>query len=151
MKVFHIIIGIIKGFLLKVFPSLGYQSVINTQISIYNRFKKHAPEMPENDILNRLIISRIKAPPRVASNISLEEEYAHYTPLLENPYKTLEDVIWAIIEYENILSREEGLLNQLSKMGLSKPEILAGIDDQKAEMRRHIKESIERKVRKERF
>ena len=148
MKVLHIIIGIIKGFLLKLFPSLGYKGVINTQISIYNRLRKRAPEMPENDILNRLIISRIKAPPRVASNISLEEEYTHYRPLVENPYKTLEDVIWAIIEYENILSREEGLLNQLSKMGLSEPEILAGIDDQKAEMRRHIKESIEKRVKK---
>ena len=42
-------------------------------------------------------------------------------------------------------------MNQLSKMGLSEPEILAGIDDQKAEMRRHIKESIEKKVRKEKL
>ena len=151
MKVLHIIIGIVKGsllgFLVKIFPSLGYKGVINTQINVYNRLRKRAPEMSENDLLNRLIISRIEAPPRVASK---EEEYERYRPLLENPDKALEDVIWAIVEYEHILSREEHIFNQLSKMGLSEPEILTAIDDQKAEMRAYVKESIEKKVKRER-
>ncbi|HEX74042.1 MAG TPA: hypothetical protein G4N93_02715 [Dehalococcoidia bacterium] len=145
MKVFHIIMGIIKGFLLKVSPSLGYEGVINTQINIYNRLRKRAPEMPENDLLNRVIISRIRALPRVASE---EEEYAHYRPLVKNPYKTLEDVIWAIVDYEYILSREEHIFNQFSQMGLSEPQILTAIDDQKAQMRAYVEESIENKVKK---
>ena len=145
MKVFYIVIALIKAFLLKIFPSLGYEGVINTQISVYNKLKKRAPEMPENDLLNHLIISRIEALPRVASK---EEEYAHYTPLLENVDKTLEDVIWAIVEYEYILSRQEKVFNQLSKMGLSQPEILAGMDDEMAKIGRHIRESIRKKAKK---
>ncbi len=144
MNVFHIIIGLVQAIFLKVFPSLGYEGVINTQISVYNKIKKRAPEMSENESLNYLINSRIRSIPRVASK---EEEYAHYTPLLEDANKTLEDVIWAIVEYEYVLSREEQLFNKLSKMGLSEPEIAAARDDQMAKPRRYIKESIKKKVK----
>jgi len=144
VKAFHTIIALIQGLLIKIFPQLGYKGVINTQINIYNRLRKQAPEVPENDLLNHLIISRIKAPPRVASK---EEEYAHYKPLLENPYKKLEDVIWAIIEFENIVSRREYVFNRFSKMGLSPLEALGEIENFKAQVVKEIEESIEKKVK----
>ena len=135
-----------KAFLLKmIFPSGVYKSVINTQISVYNRLKKRAPQMPENELLNHLIISRVEAPPRVTSK---EEEYAYYTPLLENPNKTLQEVIWVIVEYEYIVSDQESIFNRLSKIGFSQRKILTAIDCQKAEMRAYLKESIEKKVEK---
>lgn len=143
MKVFQIIIGLIVSLLSKIFPFTTYKGVINTQISIYNRLKSGVPEMPENDLLNHLIISRIKSRPRVASQ---EEEYAHYKPLLENPDKTLEDVIWAIVEYEYILSRD--VFAKASKMGLSPTEMLPEIDNFTARVAKDIKESIEKKVKK---
>ena len=145
MKVFHMIMALIQSLLSRLFPFLTYKSVINRQIAIYNRLKRRVPEMSENDLLNRLIISRIEAPPRVTSK---EEEYAHYKPLLENPSKTLEDVILAIVEYENILSRSEYVFNRLSKMGLSPIEALVEIENFKELVAEDIKESIEKKVKK---
>lgn len=148
MKMFHLIVGIIVGiitaFLLKIFPATGYKGVINTQISIYNRLKRRAPKMPENELLNYLINSRIRSIPRVASK---EEEYAHYTPLFENSNKTLEDVIWVIVEYEYILSREEYIFDHFSKMGYSPTQISARISDEKAEIRTYVEESIKKKVK----
>ena len=138
----------IKAFLLKIFSPLGYQGVINTQISVYNRLKKRAPEMPENELLNHLITSRIKAQPKVTSE---EEEYADYAPILEKPNKTLEDVIWAIVVYEFIQSRREELFARGYKMGLSTEEIFKQIEDFKARIERDIKEGIKKKVKKERF
>jgi hypothetical protein len=138
----------IKASLLKIFSSLGYQGVINTQISIYNRLKKRAPETSENDLLNQLIISRIEAPPRAAPK---EEKYAYYTPLLENPNKILEDVIWAIVGYEFIQSRIKELFAQGYKMGLSTEEICRHIEDFKTQIKSDIKESIKRKVKKKKF
>ncbi|MBA7479863.1 hypothetical protein ES707_15304 [subsurface metagenome] len=143
MKVFQIIIGLIVSLLSKIFPFTTHKGVINTQISIYNRLKSLAPEMPESDLLNRLIISRIKSRPRVAPQ---EEEYAHYKPLLENPDKTLEDVIWAIVEYEYILSRD--VFDKASKMGLPPTEMLPAIDNFTARVAKDIKESIEKRVKK---
>lgn len=144
MKVFHILIGLIQGFLLKIFPSWGYEGVINTQISIYNRLKKRTPWRPENDLLNHLIISRIESLPRVAPK---EEEYAHYRTLLENPHKTLEDVINTIVEYEYILSREEHMINKSSRMGFTQPQILVEIDKCREEIRTSVKESIEKRTK----
>ncbi len=111
MGFLNIIKGLLRAFLLKIFPSLGYKSTVDTQISAYNLLKRKFPEERENDLLNTLIMSRIEVPPRVASK---QEEHTYYEPLLENPDKTLEDVIWAIVKYEYILSREEHLFNQLS-------------------------------------
>lgn len=145
MKVFHMIMALPELLLSKLFPFLTYKSVINTQIAIYNRLKRREPGMSENDLLNHLIISRIEAPPRVTSK---EEEYTHYKPLLENPNKTLVDVILAIVEYENILSRSEYVFNRLSKMGLSPLEALAEIENFKGQVAEDISESIKKKVKK---
>ena len=71
--------------------------VVDTQISVYNRLKKVMPELSENDILNALILSRIKTP---LGPVSKKEEHAHYKPLLDNSNKTLEDVILEIIFFE---------------------------------------------------
>lgn len=83
--------------------------VVDTQISIYNRLKKAMPELSENDILNKLILSRIKAP---LGSASKKEEYSHYEPLLDNSNKTLEDVIWEIIFFEYLKTRTSELLKK---------------------------------------
>lgn len=71
-----------KGKIKKIFSkAFGYMGVVDTQISIYNRLKKAMPELSENEILNKLILSRIKTLPRIASE---EEEYTYY----KSHYKT---------------------------------------------------------------
>ena len=98
------IISIIKGLFLQLFPSLGPKGVIDTQIEVYKRIKRENPVVTENDILNALIASRLNSP---LSPTSKEEETAHYQPLIVNHNKTLEEVIWAIFEYENMESRKK--------------------------------------------
>ena len=61
--------------------------------------------------------------------------------------KTLEDVIWVIVEYEYILSREEYIFDHFSKMGYSPTQISARISDEKAEIRTYVEESIKKKVK----
>lgn len=94
-----------KGKIKKIFSkAFGYMGVVDTQISIYNRLKKAMPELSENEILNKLILSRIKTLPRIASE---EEEYTYYISLLQNPLKDLELVILHIVNYKSIESRKE--------------------------------------------
>lgn len=131
MNIFYTIIGILKAILLKIFPSFGYKGVVDTQICIYNKLKKKIPGISENELLNRLIISRIKAPPRVASR---KEEYAHYEPLLNNPNKALKDVIWKIVFYEYFESRTDKCL-----MKKVPPE---SIVDALSEAKEYIKERV---------
>ena len=116
----------------RIFSKLfGYMGVVDTQISIYNRLKKAMPELSENDILNKLILSRIKAPLGIASK---EEEYAHYEPLLDNSNKTLEDVIWEIIFFEYLKTRT----NELLKKKIPPEAITTWI----SEVRQYIKERV---------
>jgi len=61
------------------------------------------PELSEDKILNKLILSRINTLPRVASE---EEEYAYYKLLLRNPLKDLELVVLHIVNYEFMESRK---------------------------------------------
>ena len=109
-----------KGLLLKIFPSFGPKGLIDTQISIYKRMKKMSPYAAENDILNSLIMSRINTP---LSPSTKHEECLHYDPILQNTNKKLEDVIWAMFEYENVLSREAELNLQLQKINAQPAEI----------------------------
>jgi hypothetical protein len=99
--------------LLKIFPSFGPKELIDTQISVYKRHKKKFPKAAENDILNSLIMSRINTP---LSPSTKHEERLHYDSVLQNTNKKLEDVIWAMFEYENVLSREAELNLQLQKI-----------------------------------
>jgi len=135
--------SIIKELLLKIFSPFGYQGVINTQISVYKRLKKRTPEMSENELLNYLISSRMKAQPKVALE---EEEYANYLPILENTNKTLEDVICAIVGYEFIQSRRVELFAKGYKKGLSTEDIFKQIGDFQARIERDVKESIRKKI-----
>jgi hypothetical protein len=105
--------------------------VVDTQISIYNRMKKAMPELSENDILNELILSRIKAPLGTASK---KEEYAHYEPLLDNTNKTLEDVIWEIIFFEYLKTKT----NELLKKKIPPEAITTWI----SEVRQYIKQRV---------
>ncbi len=104
----------IKGLLVQVFPSLGFKGMIDTQINVYRRLKVKFPSASENDLLNSLIMNRVNAP---YSPSTTAEEHAHYDALLQDPNKTLKDVIWAIVEYECLLSRGEELHHQLAEIG----------------------------------
>jgi len=142
---FNILRELPKAVWCKAFPLFSHKGIINAQIRVYNKLRKWAPEMSENELLNHLIISRIETWPRVAAK---EVEYAHYTPLLERPGKKLEDVIWAIIEWECILSRQEYVFNRLSKMGLSPSEVSEEIERFRWQVMGDTEESIEKKVKK---
>ena len=117
--------GVLGGLLLKLFPSMGAKGVIDTQIKVYRRLKKKFPSADENDILNSLIMSRVKAP---FSPSARSEELAHYESLFHSTNKTLEDVIWAIVEYEYLLSRGEELYRKLGDMGASPTDVPEEID-----------------------
>lgn len=139
MKILKIILAFFKGLILRVFPPMGPRGVIDTQITVYRRLKNKFTTASENDILNSLIMSRINAPinPSTAS-----EESIHYEPLLQNPNKMLEDVIWAIVEYEYILSRGEQLHQELAEIG-AQPSAIA---EELQEWRDYIKKSIKENV-----
>ncbi len=135
---------LVAGGLAKVFPSLSYKGAVDTQISIYNRLKGMAPGIAENEVLNKLIMSRIRAPLGPAPK---DEQYTHYAPLLHNSHKTLEEVILAIVEYEYIVSREREIHKRLSRMGYSELGILAKKEEQTREVRSYIQERIRKKVK----
>jgi len=130
MNIFEKIYYFFLGILTKLFPSLDYKGVVDTQIAVYNKLKRKYPKALENDLLNSLIISRIKAPPRVASE---EQEYAHYKSLLNDSDKTLEDVIWEIVNYEYLESRKDFLEKRVP------PEILIR---EISEAKQYIKEKV---------
>ncbi len=130
----------LKGLLLKVFPSFGPKGLIDTQISVYKRLKKKYPAAAENDILNSLIMSRINAPLNPSTK---HEERLHYDSILQNTNKKLEDVIWAMFEYENVLSREAELDLQLQKINAQPAEI----EQEYQKWKKYIIECVE-KLRK---
>jgi hypothetical protein len=141
MNILLSIKGLLSALLIKMFPSLGYRGAVNTQITIYNRLRAKFPNAAENDLLNSLIMSRIKSFPAMTST---EKEHIHYRPLLQNPNKKLYDVIWAIIEYENILSREDDIQAQFVRMELPQTLVAVEMDSQKEIWKTYIKESIEK-------
>ncbi len=130
----------LKGLLLKIFPSFGPKGLIDTQISVYKRLKKKFPKAAENDIINSLIMSRINTP---LSPSTKHEERLHYESILLNNNKKLEDVIWAIFEYENVLSREAELNLQLQKINAQPAEI----EQEYQKWKKYIMECVE-KLRK---
>ena len=123
-----------------ILPFLSYKGVVNTQIALYKKARSREPEIPEDDLLNTLLVLRIESLPRVAPK---EQEYRHYESLLRSSEKTLKDVIWAIIEYEYILSREEYLLGQAVRIGSSQEEMPAIVDTFEANVKRYIEQRIE--------
>ena len=131
---------LLKGLLLKIFPSFGPKGLIDTQISVYKRLKKKFPKAAENDIINSLIMSRINTP---LSPSTKHEERLHYDSILQNTNKKLEDVIWAIFEYENVLSREAELNLQLQKINAQPAEI----EQEYQKWKKYIMECVE-KLRK---
>ena len=130
----------LKGLLLKIFPSFGPKGLIDTQISVYKRLKKKFPKAAENDIINSLIMSRINTP---LSPSTKHEERLHYDSILHNTNKKLEDVIWAMFEYENVLSREAELNLQLQKINAQPAEI----EQEYQKWKKYIMECVE-KLRK---
>ncbi|MBU1259874.1 MAG: hypothetical protein KJ757_03995 [Planctomycetes bacterium] len=114
MTIFRRIEAFFKGLLIQVFPSLGFKGMIDTQINVYRRLKAKFPDASEKDLLNSLIMNRINAPYSLSTTV---EERAHYDTLLQDSNKTLKDVIWAIVEYECLLSRGEELHHKLFEVG----------------------------------
>ena len=131
--------GIIWALLLKMFPSLSYKGVVNTIVKCYIRIRKAMPGIAANEALNYLINVRVEAPPRVATK---QEELAHYEPLLKKNDKSLEEVIFAIVEYEYISSREQELFDRLSSMSFSQDEISQEIENQKLQALVYIRGCI---------
>ena len=139
--------SIIKAISKKLFGWAGYQGVIDTQISIYNRLKKQAPDMSENERLNYIITSRMRAIPKVGSDE--DKEYQEYKDqeMVKDNRKTLEDVIWAIVGYEFIQSRRVELFSRGYKIGLSTEDIGKKIAKLQEQIESDIKESIRKKVK----
>ncbi|MFC2022261.1 hypothetical protein ACFLTR_03545 [Chloroflexota bacterium] len=119
----------------------NYQSVINTQINLYNIRRRRMPELSEDEVLNKLISSRIRALPKAGSD---EKEY--YEPLLGNPNKSLEDVIYAMIHYEYILSRASEAITKGQEMGLTSDQITELWGDFGEKVRNDIRVSIRKVV-----
>jgi len=140
MGILTLVKMIVVGMLGRILPFLTYKGVVNTQIALYKKIKSREPETPENDLLNILLVSRIESLPRITTR---KQEYRHYESLLRSSEKTLKDVIWAIIEYEYILSRQEHLLGQAVEIGSPQEEILACIDT----FETNVKSYIERRCR----
>jgi len=84
---------------------IGYKSVVDTQINIYNKLKKKYPNLSEQEVLNKLIKSRISS---ALTRKGKEKECLYYNNLenLFNKEKDLEEVILKIVRYEYILSRK---------------------------------------------
>ena len=139
MNILRFAKGIIWALLLKIFPSLSYKGVVNTLVKCYMRIRKDRPGIAESEVLNYLISLRVEAPPRV---VTKQEELAHYEPLLKKNDKGLEEVIFAIVEYEYISSREQELLARLSSMGFSQDEISQEIKNQKSQALAYIRNCI---------
>ena len=99
------------------------------------------PESQDNELLNKLIASRINAFPKVGAD---EQEY--YEPLLGNPNKSLEDVIYAMIHYEYILSRASEAITKGQEMGLTSDQITELWGDFGEKVRNDIRVSIRKVV-----
>ena len=99
--------------------------------------------MSENELLNKVIISRMRAWPRAGSK---EQEQAYYAQLLESPNKTIEEVIWAIIDYEFILSRAQEAIIKGQQMGLTMDEISRVWRDFEASVRDEIRKALEQNM-----
>jgi hypothetical protein len=119
----------------------GYQGVIKTQIRMYKALKQRNPKTPENELLNELIASRKRAWPRTGPK---EQEQANYAGLLQSQNKTLEDVIWAIVDYEFILSRATEARIKGQQLGLTTDEISRAWHDFEASVRADISEALEK-------
>jgi len=97
------------GRLKNIFLSIpgSYGSVVNKQIDLYLKFKKECSESTENEILNMLLGSRIRTYSMLPRQYHPEEAGLYYEPLLEDDEKTLYDVIFHIVKYEFVVSRQD--------------------------------------------
>lgn len=129
--------ALLSGLLIKLFPSTGPLGVVDTQVTMYKRLKGQLPTADENDVLNSLIMSRVNAP---MGPTTKSEELAHYESLLQSSSKTLEDVIWAIVEYEYILSRGEDLHKQLADIGAPPADVAEEIEKWFVYIREEVEE-----------
>jgi len=136
--------NLLMGVLVNLIPSIGYKDTVNTQITIYKRLKKKFPQASKNDLLNFLIISRIKAIPRVDSSSG---EFDYYTFLLEKPNKDLREVIWEIVNYENFESRKQKVYDKFSRMNFSEKDILIMIDKWGIDCKEYINKRIRQKIK----
>ena len=124
-----------------VMPQLGhYRDVIKTQVSAYKTLKNCKPTTPEDELLNQVIMSRMRALPRIAAK---EEEQAYYAPLLERSDKTLEEVIWAIVGFEYVISRRQNAMIKGQELGLTIDEVGGLQRDFETSVRQEIREILQ--------
>lgn len=90
----------------KLLDKFGFKSVVNKQIDLYLKLKKKYSEMTENEILNTLLMSRIKTA-SMLPQFPLKEQKLYYEQLLKDKGKGLEDIIFHIVWYEYIDSRKD--------------------------------------------
>lgn len=140
MRILFILKALFWGILIKLFPSLGPKGIIDTQIKVYQKLKKKFPEASENDLLNSLIMSRVNAP---FSPSTSQNEYSNYETMVQDPNKTLEDVIWGIVEYELLLSRGEQLFEQLSMVKAPPTAVIEELQEWKRYVKKRIKKLSE--------
>ena len=94
----------LKSKLLSIPGSFG--AVVNKQIAVYLELKKQCSKATENEMLNELLASRIKTYSILPSEFLPEKAELYYKPLSENDNKTLDDVIFDIVIYEFVHSRQ---------------------------------------------
>ena len=131
MKLSSKILALFKAIPAMLFPFATWKGVASTQIDLYKRWQG---KISEQEILNRLIISRLNA------TWGKEKELASksYGYLLDKNDKTLEEVIYAIINYENIESPDSK--KRIEKNDLKKEEI----DIFKEDVMHYIKNAVEK-------
>lgn len=95
------------------YKKFGFESVVNTQIDLYLKFKKKYNNVTEDEILNMLLLSRMKSS-SILPQFSLKEQEKFYADLLQDNNKTLEEVISRIIWYEYVGSRMEQVIKKFS-------------------------------------
>lgn len=102
----------------KLFERFGFKSVIRTQIHIYKNLRKKFPNESEENILNILLSTRMKTS-SILPQFPLKKQMAFYKEILEQTHKTIADVIYVIVMYEYVYSREEWIIGNASKKELS--------------------------------
>jgi len=115
---------------------VSYGAVVNKQINIYLELKKQHTASTENEILDILLTSRIRTYSMLPQP-SFKKQLVYYKPLLEDDEKTLDDVIFHIVWYEFIISRQDWVAKHSTPRELRSFEI---------EVEKYISDQIKQRV-----
>lgn len=113
-----------------------FGAVVSKQIDVYLDLKRRYTASTENDILNMLLTSRIKTYSMLPQS-SYGNHLEYYDPLLDDDEKTLDDVIFDIVWYEFIISRQDWVAKHSTSRELRTFEI---------EVEKYISDQIKQRV-----